>query len=136
MARRFCLILCLCTLIRGQTNRYNYDESKVARYTIPDPLTLENGERIKDVRTWLERRRELIAIFEDQVYEKPPAEKPAIRTGEVVTDRKALGGKAIRRQVTIYFSPHIDGPQMHLLLYLPSAAKEPVPVFLGLNFGG
>ena len=29
-----------------------------------------------------------------------------------------------------------DGPVMNLLIYLPAAAKNPVPVFLGLNFTG
>jgi hypothetical protein len=131
------LILVLCSLALAQTSRYNYDESKVPAYTIPDPLILEDGERVKDARTWTaRRRRELLAVFEDRVYGKTPAARPESRTGEVVTDRKALGGKAVRTQVTIYFSPRIDGPQMHLLLYLPSAAKSQVPVFLGLNFAG
>jgi hypothetical protein len=137
MARPCCFILFLCSVSLAQTTSYNYDENKVPGYTIADPLILENGDRVKDSRTWIDRRRrELIAVFENQVYGKTPAERPAPRTGEVVTDRKALGGKAIREQVTVYFSPRIDGPQIHLLLYLPSAAKGPVPVFLGLNFGG
>ncbi len=81
------------------------------------------------------RRSELMAIFEKQVYGKTPTAPLAIRTGQVLTDRKALGGKAVRKQTTIYFSPLIDGPQMHLLLYLP-AGKAKSPVFLGLNFNG
>jgi hypothetical protein len=85
----------------------------------------------------MERRRpELMALFEDRVYGKTPSERPEARTGEVAVDRKALGGKAIRKQVTVFFSPRIDGPQIHLLVYLPANAKGPVGVFLGLNFGG
>lgn len=122
---------------RDYNSGYNYDERKIAPYTIPDPLILQNGEPVKDSKMWTERRRpELMAIFEDQVYGKTPAERPETRLGEVVTDRRALGGKAIRKQVTIYFSPRIDGPRIHFLLYLPSDAKGPVGVFLGLNFGG
>src|SRR5271165_338061 len=121
----------------AQSTNYNYDERKIAPYTIPDPLILENGDPVKDSKTWTQRRRpELMAIFEQQVYGKTPAERPETRIGEVVTDRKALGGKAIRRQVTICFSLRIDGPCIHLLLYLPSDARVPVGVFLGLNFGG
>jgi hypothetical protein len=137
MARPWCLSLLLFCVSFAQNNRYNYDESKIPPYTLPDPLTLEDGERVKDVKAWIGRRRpELLAVFEDQVYGKTPAERHAARTGPVVADRKALGGKAIRKQVTVFFSPRIDGPQIHLLLYLPSSAKGPVPVFLGLNFGG
>ena len=52
------------------------------------------------------------------------------------TDRKALGGKATRKQVTVYFTGKEDGPSMDILLYLPNAAKGPVPTFLTLNFQG
>jgi hypothetical protein len=121
----------------AQSPSYNYDERKIPPYTIPDPLTLESGERVTDSKTWVERRRpELMALFEDQVYGKTPAEYPEVRIEQVSVDRKALGGKAIRKQVTLYFSPRIDGPQIHLLLYLPSNAKARVGVFLGLNFAG
>lgn len=71
---------------------------------------------------------------------KPQATPVDIRTGPVLTERKALGGKAIRKQATIRFSARgvpysLDGPQMHLLLYLPvDRAKS--PVFLGLNLDG
>jgi len=37
----------------------------------------------------------------------------------------ALDGKAIRRQVTIYFSKDKSGTKMDLLLYLPAGAKKP-----------
>ena len=111
--------------------------AQIPPYTVPDPLTLENGERVTDSRTWVERRRpELLALFEDQVYGKTPSGSPPVHTDQVAVDTKALSGKAIRKQVTIYFSPRLDGPQIHLLLYLPSNAKTRVGVFLGLNFGG
>ena len=104
---------------------------------IPDPLTLADGSKVRDVKTWNEKRRpELMAIFEDQVYGKTPATEIPLRTGEVLTDPKALGGKAIRKQVTLYFTLENDGPQIHLLLYLPPRATGRVPVFVGLNFNG
>ena len=37
----------------------------------------------------------------------------------------ALDGKAIRRQVTIYFSKDKAGPKMDLLVYLPPAPPSP-----------
>ena len=48
----------------------------------------------------------------------------------------ALEGTAIRRQVTLRFTPGDEGPAMRLLLYLPAKATGPVPVFLALNFQG
>lgn len=104
--------------------------------TLPDPLLLQNGQTVRDAKTWTDQRRpELMAIFEYQVYGKTPTAKLDIHTGPVITDPKALAGKAICKQATVFFSPRLDGPQMHILLYLP-AGKSKSPVFLGLNFNG
>ena len=104
---------------------------------IPDPLTLADGSKVRDAKTWNEKRRpELMALFEDQVYGKTPSTEIPLRTSEVLTDPRALGGKAIRKQVTLYFTLQNDGPQMHLLIYLPPKPAGRVPVFLGLNFDG
>jgi len=46
----------------------------------------------------------------------------------------ALEGKAIRRQVTIYFSRNKSGPKMDLLIYLPANSRKRVPLFLNLSF--
>ena len=54
----------------------------------------------------------------------------------VSVDKKALGGAAVRKQITITFAGHESGPKIHVLLYLPANATGPSPVFLGLNFGG
>ena len=103
---------------------------------------MQDGQPVRDAKTWTEKRRpELMALFEDQVYGKTPAEALAIRTGPVLADSKALAGKAIRKQVTLYFSTaqpaRLDGPQMHILLYLPMCDSEKkATVFLGLNFAG
>src|SRR5947207_155388 len=35
----------------------NYDESNVGTYTLPDPLTMENGQKVHDAKTWYNKRR-------------------------------------------------------------------------------
>ena len=121
----------------AQTAPYNFNEAKIPPYTLPDPLTLSNGLKVTDSKTWLEKRRpELLTLFADQVYGHGPAESAPLRASEVFTDRKALNGKAIRKQVTLYFTEDNAGPQMHVLLYLPAAAKSPSPVFVALSFNG
>ena len=37
-------------------------------------------------------------------------------------DRAALGGKAVRKELTIWFTVKKDGPKMHLLVYQPIGA--------------
>ncbi len=131
-------VLLLAVLAQAQTPtyKYNFDEAKVANYALPDPLTLANGQPVKDVATWTAKRRpELMALFEDQVYGKTPAGHTDIRVTPPLVDLKALKGKAVRKQVTIYFSDRNDGPHMQVLLYLPPGNTR-VPVFVGLNFSG
>lgn len=114
----------------------NYDESKVGTYTLPDPLKLDNGKPVRDAKTWVKKRRpEILKIFETQQYGIAPP-RPADESFEV-TDKgtPALEGKAIRKQVTIHLSKDPDGPEIHLLMYLPAAAKKPVPMFFSINFG-
>ena len=114
----------------------NYDETKVGAYTLPDPLVLKDGTPVKDIKTWQSRRRpEIVALFESQQYGKSPA-KPAAETF-TVTDQgtPAFNGKALRKQITIAFSKDPTWPAIHLVEYLPSTAKKPVPMILSINFG-
>jgi hypothetical protein len=68
------------------------------------------AQTVPDAKTWNEKRRpELMALFESQVYGKTPSDTLAIHAGETAIDRKALGGKAIRKQTTRGFSRTMFG---------------------------
>lgn len=115
----------------------NYDESKVPKYTLPDPLVMADGRPVRDARTWTSRRRpEILELFRSNVYGRSPGRPRDMSFELAEISRDALGGAAVRKQVVVYFSKKKDGPKMEMLLYLPAAARKPVPVFLGLNFTG
>jgi hypothetical protein len=125
----------------AQEPQINYDESKVGSYTLPDPLVLTDGRKVKTSEQWSqERRPELLQLFQKHVYGKvPSAAKPVRVTFEVHSDdRHALLDTAVRREVSIHFGDRPDGPRMDLLLYLPKVASgsNRACAFLGLNFGG
>lgn len=124
-------------LAGGQPFVPNYDESKVPKYELPDLLTCKDGTKVSDAKTWESKRRpEIVGLYEKHVYGKAPG-KPAGMTFEVRSiDRNALGGKAIRKEVVVYFKADKTGPKMEILIYLPANAKGKVPLFVGLNFGG
>jgi hypothetical protein len=113
----------------------NYTEAKAGTYTLPDALKLNNGQPVKDAKTWTQKRRpEIRKLIEDNWFGRAPG-RPKDMTFEMVEqDAKAFGGKAIRRQTTIYFTKERTGPKMELLLYLPANAKGPSPVFLNMSF--
>lgn len=131
------LPLCASTASPAQQIPVNYDESKVGKYTLPDPLTLENGAQVRDADTWYHRRRpELFRLFEENVYGRSPAQASDTSWEVFDVEKKALSGQAVRKQVTIYFSKDRQGPREDLLIYLPSHAQKPVPLILTLNFTG
>jgi hypothetical protein len=114
----------------------NYDESRVGTYVLPDALKLENGKPVKDSKTWtISRRPEIVKLFETQQYGIAPG-RPADEWFEV-TDKgtPALGGKAIRKQVTIHLAKDPGAPVIHLLEYLPAGSKGKVPMFFTISFG-
>ena len=113
----------------------NSDEAKVAPYRLPDPLIAAGGRIVRNPQGWRKRRTELIALFEANIYGVAP--RP-LRARYIVEEQEeaALGGLAVRRQVTILLAGRRDGPQMRVLLYLPASARGPVSVFLGPNFHG
>jgi hypothetical protein len=112
----------------------NYDEAQVPDYTLPDPLAPEDGRAV-DASGWPERRRAILALFEEHVYGRPPAAPVHLRaTATAATP--ALGGLALRKEIVVALGERDDGPTMTILCYLPAARRGPAPLFLGLNFFG
>ncbi|MFD2935653.1 glucuronyl esterase domain-containing protein [Spirosoma flavum] len=135
----FLLALALLTgcLANGQATEptYNYDETKVGTYTLPNPLINNKGKAVKTQAEWRSRRKELIQLFAENVYGQTPKQAVKLRFQTTSVDSSALNGLAIRKLVSIFF---VDYPQLlpiEVLLYLPKGRKV-IPVFLGLNFCG
>lgn len=113
----------------------NSDEARVPAYALPDLLAATNGRRVRTTQDWRKRRAELIQLFETNIYGVAPR---SLRQRYMLDEQNkvALGGLAVRRQVTILLDGRREGPQMRVLLYLPAHAQGRVPVFVGPNFHG
>jgi hypothetical protein len=113
----------------------NYDEALVGTYTLPDALTLNDGTKVNDSKTWEEKRRpELISLLEKNQYGTMPP-KPAELSFHVFDKgTPVLDGKAVRKQVTVYFTKDTSSYKMDLLIYLPVTTEQPVPLFFMISF--
>ncbi len=111
----------------------NYDEDKVPDYTLPDPLIFEDGTEVENAAMWERRRAEILSLFESQVYGKMPGAAAGMHFETRFLNGDALDG--ICKEVRVYFSTDAE-PQMDILIFLPKDADGPVPLFVGLNFGG
>ncbi|MHC1764404.1 MAG: family 16 glycoside hydrolase [Verrucomicrobiia bacterium] len=138
-------LVCLLAIADGWNSRsvaaeppdVNYDEGRVPAYVLPDPLLSSSGAKITDLEQWREvPRPEIIRLYQEHVYGRNPRPARPIQFEVASVDPQALGGKATRKQVTVFLTGERSGPRMHLLLFLPNGAPKAVPAFLGLNFYG
>ncbi len=112
-------------------------ETPVPSYTLPDPLTCLDGTAVRDAETWRKvRRPEVLRLFQRHVYGRSPGRPGALSFHVFDHESQALQGLATRKQVTVYFSGDVAGPQMDLLIYLPNQRSGPAPLYVALNFGG
>jgi hypothetical protein len=127
--KRYCFIVCIAMSLHAA----NTDESKVPTYTLPDPLVFAEGRPVTR-ETWPQRRAEILRLFESEVYGKAPAPL-AGQTYTLLRSEAVFDGAATRKFVDIRPGGE-GGPILHMMLYVPKAAKHPVPAFLTLNFDG
>ena len=128
---------CLNTQAQLTAFTPNYDEAKVPKYILPDPLVMADGSKVADAKAWQTKRRpEILELFRTHVYGRSPG-RPAKMTFAVASlDRHALGGLATRKEIAVLFTGKKDGPRMDILIYQPNHARKPMPAFVGMNFGG
>jgi len=110
---------------------FNFLESTVPCYRLPDVLTAQNGREIKDKGQWEQiRRPELLEIFTSQLYGRVPNTAYQTTIKVVKIDTNALNGKATLKLIDITFSRNAKSLTIHLGLFSPNQVKRPVPAFL------
>ncbi|MBR4372331.1 MAG: hypothetical protein IKS92_14870, partial [Victivallales bacterium] len=122
--------------IRPDYNKPNYDESKIAPYTLEDPLTFADGTKLKGPEEWPKRRAEILEIFAKEMYGQEPPKPEVLVTEQVDEKVGALAGFAVRSQYKMWFKADKSGPCITWIVFRPRYAKKPVPVILFLNYRG
>lgn len=121
-------------------NAANTDESKATPYiSLPDPLTLKNGEKVTDANTWWSKRYpEIVEDFDREIYGRVPQNTPNV-TWEVSKTVDTLIGtipataKFLKGRVDNSAYPQIE-VNIQLLLTTPKHAQSPVPVIMEFGF--
>ncbi len=133
----FSIYLPCIEIVQAQRPKPNYDEAKVPQFTLPAILKTSDGKSVDSSELWWKvRRPEILRLFECEVYGKSPAPPKNVLFEVTSQKNDALNGKAIRKEVSVYFTGKKEEPRMDLLIYLPAKATRPVPAFMGLNFYG
>jgi len=116
-------------------NAANFDESKVPSYSLPDPLVLKNGKRVKTAKTWWKQRRpELVEEFDREIYGRVPKDTPKVNWEVVSTNNESSGDVPV---ITRKLVGHVDNSafplvsvDIQLMLTVPANASGPVPVMM------
>ena len=112
--------------------KINYTEANVPQYTLPELLTLQDGRKVTDIQTWNEKRRpEILQLLVENQFGRAMGNPKDISIEVFDGGSLVFGRKALRRQVTMHFG---KGPEVELLVYLPTNAKKPSPLLLNISF--
>ncbi|NQU86892.1 MAG: BACON domain-containing protein [Mariniphaga sp.] len=142
------------TIVRSSWGLWNnYDDTEEGLFPGPNPerlgdytpidlLKMNNGNEVKTVEDWWEKRRpEILNDVQEHLYGKFPSKEllPEV-TFTVTTTKGGRGNSAyIQKEITgkidISGYPEVrDKPLIEAILRIPASAKGPVPVIVG--FGG
>jgi|SRR5688572_4160676 len=121
-------------------NAANIDESKASPYTsLPDPLTLKNGKKVTDAKTWWSKRRpEIVEEFDREIYGRLPKNIPKVNWEVISTVDTTFGNQ---KAITKNLLGHVDNtsyPQIKVDIQLsvttPKNSNKPVPVIMEFGF--
>jgi hypothetical protein len=114
----------------------NTDESKANPYTtLPDPLILNNGKKVKTAKVWWTKRRpEIVEYFDREIYGRVPANTPKVNWEVISATKEMNGGVPV---ITKKLVGHVDNSSyplitvdIQLTLSTPANATGPVPVIM------
>src|SRR5271170_6878514 len=116
-------------------NAANFDESKVGAYSLPDPLVLKDGKKVKTAEMWWKQRRpEIVEEFDREIYGRVPDNTPKVSWEVASTIKEKVGDVPV---ITKKVVGHVDNSSypliavdIQLALTTPANADGPVPVMM------
>lgn len=114
----------------------NYDESKAdMNLPIPNALRLEDGKPVTTAKMWwTERRPQIVALFNEDIYGRVPANVPKVHWQVVSVTHEMNGDVPV---ITKKLIGHVDNStdpaitvNIELTLSTPANAHGPVPVIM------
>ncbi len=117
-------------------NAANFDESKVGPdLKPPDPLRLNDGEKVTTPEMWWKRRRpEIVEDFDREIYGRVPKNTPKVKWENASTVTEENAGIPV---ITKKLVGHVDNSaylliqvDIQMTLSTPANASGPVPVMM------
>jgi hypothetical protein len=123
----------LVTRLAAQRPDTNYEESRVAPYTLPELMVSSDGKgAITTPAQWTPRREAILELFRDTVYGRSPGPPEHLAFTTIEENPRAMDGAATLRRVAIVSRQGQRSHRFELTLFLPNRPGR-VPVFLLIN---
>lgn len=121
-------------------SQFNYVESKVPKYTLPNPLVSSNGDAVTNSAAWQStRRNELMDLFRNQVYGRRPSTKYSIRFEKTGEQLQAFDGAATGRSMKAIIKIDDRTFSFPFVVFIPNKTqrsnedRRPVPAVVHIN---
>lgn len=106
----------------------------LARKEAPELMRTADGRPVKNLTMWEKtRRREIRELFENEIYGRRPAERPArLSFAAEGPDKVMMDGKAVRRRVRVSYGDRCGDLSFVVTAFVPASAtrEKPAPAFL------
>ncbi len=113
---------------------FNYQESKVPTYLLPNPLIASDGSAVSSEKAWQSSRRsELLNLFRDQVYGRRPDQKYSVKFEQTAEIKGAFDGAATGRSMTATILIEERSYSFPFVLFVPNNVQGPVPAVIHIN---
>jgi hypothetical protein len=118
-----------------------YDENTANPYPkLPDPLTFNDGSKVKTAAQWRKRRAEILEMFDKEVYGRRPKNIPKVSWTVARTTDGQIGNVPIVTKQLVGRVDNSGYPQLNVTivatLSTPKNASHAVPVVLMFGNGG
>ena len=111
----------------------NFNESRVPKYQLPDPLVSKDGQQVKTIHEWTTKRRpELLQLFRENIYGIRPTTAYKVEYKEIGRRENAFGLGATARQIRATIHAHSKSHSFDFVIVIPRS-EAPVPVIVHIN---
>lgn len=118
----------------GNSKQFNYVESLVPEYTLPDPLTLTSGQAVASAELWEKQRRpELLEIFRSQVYGRRPDTAYEIQFEQVEKVDSLFAGQATGLSMKAIVTVADRKFEFPFVVFLPNQRDRKSPGIILIN---
>src|SRR5262249_53285729 len=106
----------------------------------PDPLTFNNGSKVKTAAQWRKRRAEIVELFDREVYGRRPRNIPKVTWTVASTTEGKAGNTTVVTKQLVGRVDNSGYPNLNVTILAtvstPKNATGPVPVVLMFGAGG